>query len=49
LLNIELRRPPVESAVRQIAIRGAAAGGQQKVATTMMETSGNRSLRKERE
>jgi HSP20 family molecular chaperone IbpA len=49
LLNIELRRPTVESTVRQIAIRGGAAGGQHKVATTMMETSGNRGLRKERE
>jgi HSP20 family molecular chaperone IbpA len=49
LLNIELRRPPVESAVRQIAIRGGATGGQRKVATTTAEPSGNRTLRKERE
>jgi len=49
LLNIELRRPTVESAVRQIAIRGASTTEQRKVATTTMDPSGNRTLRKERE
>jgi HSP20 family molecular chaperone IbpA len=49
LLNIELRRPTVDSEVRQIAIQGAAKAEQRKVATTTLEPSGNRTQRKERE
>ena len=49
LLNIELRRPPIESEVRQIAIQGSRTTEHRKVATTTLEPSGNRTQRKERE
>ena len=49
LLNIELRRPTIESEVRQIAIQGARSNEHRKVATTTLEPSGNRTQRKERE